>query len=222
MSLTGEEDGDRNGKIGLLRLDNFDTWIEKVKDYILALDHDDAYGIWEAYIWQPEDPANPGDDPANKDYQDANTAPARKLRHLHNKAFAFIRRHLNEAMFQLSVGLSTSVPLLLRKLRDQNNDGGATDRSALRAEFDNIKLEDYDDMNLYICGFNNMVSKMKYFKIKSVEDDEDVLFRFNEGIPAAYDQVKLVVAAQEMNLLTAQKFYLGQAKRDESLPGTFN
>ena len=51
MSLSAGE-----AKIGDLRADNFDTWIEKVKDYIFALDHDDAVGIWTAYMWQAPEP----------------------------------------------------------------------------------------------------------------------------------------------------------------------
>ena len=177
--------------------------------------------MWLAFMWQPADPANPGNDPADKDYQNAgNSASAKKLRLLHNKTFAFIRRNLSDSMFELSREVSTSVPKLLRRLREVTNDGSATDRSALRAEYDAMKLDDYDNMQLYIAGFNNLVTKMRFYKIKSVEDAEDVLFRFNEGMPAAYKDIQLVIAAQNMNLLEAQRFYLQRAKLDDSLPGT--
>ena len=219
--MSSNDDERATGKIGYLTTENFDIWIEKVKDYILALDHDDAMEMWLACMWQPADPANPGNDPADKDYQNAgNSASAKKLRLLHNKTFAFIRRNLSDSMFELSREVSTSVPKLLRKLREVTNDGSATDRSALRAEYDAMKLDDFDNMQLYIAGFNNLVTKMRFYKIKSVEDAEDVLFRFNEGMPEAYKDIQLVIAAQNMNLTQAQRFYLQRAKLDDSLPGT--
>lgn len=229
MSLSAGE-----AKIGDLRADNFDTWIEKVKDYIFALDHDDAVGIWTAYMWQAPEPGavveeedegdEPAGDPAEHDYQAANNAGTKKLRLLHNKTFAFIRRNLGDNMFEVSRSAArhNSVPKLLRALRDSVNDGGVIDRSTLRKQFNTIKLEDYDNMELYIAGFNNLVTKMKYRKMSSVDDDEDVLFRFNEGIPTAYAQVKLVIAANNKSLLQAQQFYLAQAKLDVTLPGTMS
>ena len=52
MSLSQDKDSD---KIQKLTRSNWPTWIEHVKDFIYALDHDDAVEIWEAYKWkQPE------------------------------------------------------------------------------------------------------------------------------------------------------------------------
>ena len=59
---------------------NYPTWIEKIKDYIMALDHDEAADIWAAFVWVPADPANPGNDPAEHDYLTAANGPAKKLR----------------------------------------------------------------------------------------------------------------------------------------------
>ena len=205
------DDTDKSSGIEKCTVANFDTWIEYVKDYILALDHDDAIGIWDAYMWQP-DPANPGNDPAGFDYQQAGNANQKKLRMLHNKTFAFCRKNLSPAMFEVTRGIETSVPLLLRKLRDQCNDGGPIDRAVLRAEYSAIKLEDYDNMQLYISGFDNLVTKMKYHKIKQVEDDEDVLFQFNMGVPQAYENAKMIASAQNFNLAATQKYYLKRAK----------
>ena len=81
-------------KIAKLTNANWTTWIEWVKDYILALDHDLAPDIWNAYKWTPDPDydlaANnnqPEQDPAESDYdyQVAVNAEKRKLRVQHNK-----------------------------------------------------------------------------------------------------------------------------------------
>ena len=88
MSLSVEDP--EKSRIGALTRDNYTTWIEKVKDYILSLDHDEAAEIWQAFVWtQPEGHNDP--DPAERDYQTAANTQERKLRVQHNKAFRFIR-----------------------------------------------------------------------------------------------------------------------------------
>ena len=72
------EDPDKS-RIGPLTRDNYLTWIEKIKDYILALDHDEAADIWAAFVWTPPERQN-DPDPADSDYQTANNAAERKLR----------------------------------------------------------------------------------------------------------------------------------------------
>ena len=90
MSLTSAEDK-ISYKIEKLSRANFRTWFEKVKDYILALPHDEAPDIWAAVIWE-RDPTQPDvADPADRDYQEASNATQKKLRQIHNKAFQFIR-----------------------------------------------------------------------------------------------------------------------------------
>jgi hypothetical protein len=61
-----------------LHRENWNTWIAKVKDYILALDHDDAADIWMAFEAGPG--AADAADPADKDYQAGTNAAERKLR----------------------------------------------------------------------------------------------------------------------------------------------
>ena len=134
MSLSTEE----TDKLTRLSSTNWTKWIEQVKDYILALDHDDAPDIWRAYIWKPEQQEDEGDaedDPADKDYQDARNPSAKKLRVQHNKAFKYIRKGLTDSFFQTTIGFETNVPKLLRHLRDQWNDGTTSDKARLREEF---------------------------------------------------------------------------------------
>ena len=110
MSLNAEE------KVSIEKLTraNYPTWIEKVKDYILALEHDDAADIWQAFVWV-RDPNNPdAPDPAEHDYQAAANQQARKLRVQHNKAYRFIRNALSPEVFNTTLRLPHNVPKLLR------------------------------------------------------------------------------------------------------------
>ena len=80
-------------KVPKLQRNNYSTWIEHVRDYIHALENDDAADIWRAFIFDPNLPANAGvADPADHDYQAANNAPQRKLRTQHNKAWSVVWR----------------------------------------------------------------------------------------------------------------------------------
>ena len=51
---------------------NYPIWIEKVRDYIMALEHDDAADIWQAFVWVPggpvDDEGDDEEDPADHDY----------------------------------------------------------------------------------------------------------------------------------------------------------
>ena len=52
MSLSHDKDKDYIKK---LTRANWTTWIEYVRDFIYALEHDDAPDIWNAFAWvQPE------------------------------------------------------------------------------------------------------------------------------------------------------------------------
>ena len=53
MSLSADEKEHHQGPALKLHRENWNTWIAKVKDYILALDHDEAADIWRAYEWVP-------------------------------------------------------------------------------------------------------------------------------------------------------------------------
>ena len=136
MSLSYESKENHRGFADLTR-QNWTTWIAHIKDYILALDHEDAADIWQTFIWKPSD--GNMDDPINHDYQRAPNAPAKKLRVHHNKAWQFIRNKLSKAMFQSTLKLDHSVPKLLRHLRrNKYNDGTVSDRSnALRKKSTN-------------------------------------------------------------------------------------
>ena len=94
MSLSYESKENRS--FADLTRQNWTTWIAHIKDYILALDHEDAADIWQQFIWKPTDADN--DDPIDHNYQLAPNASAKKLRVHHNKAYwQFIRNKLSKA-----------------------------------------------------------------------------------------------------------------------------
>ena len=170
MSLSAEErETDSKYRIPLLTRDNFPKWEQLIKDYILALDHDDAADIWTAYKWEPadgvdneaEEEEEEEEDPAERDYQLAVTASDRKLRTKHNMAFKYIRAHLSPAVFDTTMHLPTSVPKLLRHLRSYWNDGSVCDRDKLRTEYQDMRLEQYADMEEFITAFQNKVRVMR-------------------------------------------------------------
>ena len=49
-----------------------------------------------------------------------------------------------------------------------------------------MKLEDHNDMESYITNFKNKVYILKNYQLGMVDDDEDVLFQFNKGLPSAW------------------------------------
>ena len=132
---------------------NFYTWIEHIKDYILQLDHEDAADMYNDYEWI-YNPANvvsdDNPDPGLHDYQTADNAALKKLRTMHNKAYRFIRDHLTEKMFDKTIGHETSVPKLLRLLRESWNDGSPVERDNLRKDFRALRLGQFDDMETFI------------------------------------------------------------------------
>ena len=78
------DDTQHRGPALRLTQENWNTWIAMVKNMILAIDHDEAAHIWQAYDCRTA----VGDvDPAELDYQIATNAAERKLRMAHNKAF---------------------------------------------------------------------------------------------------------------------------------------
>ena len=198
---------------------NYPTWIEKIKDYIMALDHDEAADIWAAFVWVPADPANPGNDPAEHDYLTAANGPAKKLRVQHNKAFKFIRNSLSSEVFDTTIGQPHSVPKLLRHLRNYWNDGSVMDRDSLRMEFLKMKLDKYDDFDAYVTAFKNAVRTLKMYKVGLVRDDEDVCFQFNKGMPQAWSTYKGISSGQQHSFEQAVSYYRKMAKSDSSLPG---
>ena len=210
-------ESDREGLRIKMTRDNYLTWKELIKDFILALDHDDAADIWQAFIWV----ASPGDqdDPADKDYQDATNAPAKKLRVQHNKAFKFIRSSLSRPVFDTTVGVETSVPKLLRHLRAYWNDGTVTDRDSLRMDYLGLQLDNFDDFEAYTTAFKNQVRTMREHKLGMVHADEDVLFQFNKSLPPAWSVHKGISTATGHTFLQALSYYRNMAKSDSSLPG---
>ena len=208
MSLSHDKD---NHYIPKLTRANWTTWIEYVRDYIYALDADDAPDIWNAFKWvQPE--GGQEADPADKDYQQATNANAKKLRMAHNKAYRFIRQHLSADVFEKIKGQEVNVPKLVRFLRNYWFDGSVSDRNRMRLEFLALRLGDYADMDLYIDTFKAQAMMCRGAKIGMAQTDDDVLFRLNESLPAAWEQYKAIVSASKMSLEDACSFYLKTAR----------
>ena len=208
---------------------NWSTWIERIKDYILALDHDEAADIWNAYEWEPpahnvagaeDDSEEEEADPGLRNYQRAANAQERRLRVQHNKAYKYIRNSLSDEVFERTIGQPASVPQLLRHLRDYVNDGSVIDRATIRDEYQAMKLEDYSSYETYEMAFKNKVIAMRKLKMGLVQEDEDVLHQFNKGLPAAWDMQKSIASAQQMSYEIALAYYLNQAKSNQTLPGT--
>ncbi len=220
MSLSVDErDADSKSKIPLFTRDNWTKWEQLIKDYILALDHDEAADIWTAYKWVP---ADGGDDPADRDYQAAANAADRKLRVKHNNAFKYIRAHLSPAVFDTTMHLPTSVPMLLRHLRRYWNDGSVCDRDKLRTEYQDMRLQQYADMEKFVTAFTNMVRVMRNHNLGLVSNDDDVLYQFNKSLPRAWELHKSIVEAMPgaPSFETATAYYIKKARDDPSLPGS--
>ena len=83
----------KSNRMQLLTRANYQSWMAMVRDYIYAIDHDDAHILWDNFVWVRQNAEEP--DPIAHDFQAATTAPTRRLRVLHNKAWAFIRRNLS-------------------------------------------------------------------------------------------------------------------------------
>jgi hypothetical protein len=217
MSLNADNTDQRGPALKLHR-ENWNTWIAKIKDYILALDHDEAADMWLAYEWVA---GNDGDaDPADHDYQTATSAPTRKLQTQHNKAYMFIRKTLSDELFDTTLQLPSSVPKLLRHLHKiVVSDGTVSDRARLRNEYQELTLEDSNDMQAYITVFKNKVHTLRDLKLGLVADDDDVLHQFNKGLPSAWKNHTSIVSAMQMDFNKAVAYYLKTAKDDSSLPG---
>ena len=236
MSANGEAEDEKG--MPLLTRDNYLLWIEKVRDYIYTLDHDDAIDIWRAFEWvnpgptpdptwiQPRNQPNAVApminpvDPADHDYQAATDADTRKLRTQHNKAFKFIRKYLSADIFETTIGLPVSVPKLLRHLRNYWNDDSVANKVRIRQEFQAMNLDDYQTMENYITAFKNKVRILKNYRLGLVDTDDEILYQFNRGLPRAWDMYKSIVTAQQMVLDKALAYYLQIARDNETLPGT--
>ena len=214
MSLSAEE---RQKGIQPLTKDNYLVWIEMIKDYILALDCEDAEDMWEAFEWdrgaaveaaiavraaagaeaEVEAIVDPAD--AFSALPSGNQAQ-RKLKHQHAKAFAYIRRSLSPPIFEKTLGHRTNVPKLLRKLKNCWSDNTTQDRDRMRTQFDSMRLSDFADMDAFITGFNNHVRVMRNHDMGLVARDEDVLFAFNKALPSAWNLQKEVSSAASHDL----------------------
>ena len=220
MNLSADNEKEHRATLLLTRM-NWSTWNAKVKDYILALDHDDAADMWQAYEWKrtADNVADP--DPADHDYQTCTNAAERKLRVQHNKAYKFIRSALTNEIFDTTLQLPTSVPKLLRHLHRQVvSDGTVSDRDRLRTEYQELTLEGSSDMQTYITAFKNMVHTLRDLKLGLVAEDGDVLHQFNKGLPSSWGNHKSIVSGLQLNFAAASAYYLKQAKDDATLPGS--
>ena len=146
--MNPSDDAPRGPRMEKLTRDNHETRFAKIGDYICALDHDEAPDIWAAYKWGEYGTTPPADanDPAKRDYEIANNKDERHLRRVHNQAWAHIRLHLSDAIFQKTIELKhQKVAMLLRFLRQDWHDNSTEDREHLRTEYGSMRLEDYGD-----------------------------------------------------------------------------
>ena len=183
---------------------NYQTWQARVKDYILALDDDNAATMWEDYEWKGD---NEEDDPISKNWQEAPNQQARKTRRVHNQAFAYIRRHLSDEIFKTTLQLKTSVPVLLRHIRNYWHDHSPIDRAHLRAKLEATKLSQFKTMEQYITEYKMLVAECREFNIGIVKNDEDALYQFEAGLPSAWQTNKTIRLAQNLDLEKALNFY---------------
>ena len=208
-----------------------------VKDYILAMDCDNAEDMWDAVEWDREAAVLAAEVAAAQAGGDAVPAPVvdpadeynalpvgnaaqRKLKQQHAKAFAYIRRSLSPPIFEKTLGHRTNVPKLLRMLKNCWSDNTTQDRDRMRTQFDSMRLSDFSDMDAFITAFNNHVRVMRNHDMGLVARDEDVLFAFNKALPSAWNLQKEVSSAASHGLNQAQNYYLKAAVKDESLPGS--
>ena len=209
-------------KMVMLKRANYRTWIVQAKDYILAIDHDDAVTMWEIYEWTQA--AHPGDpDPINFDFQAVTNTAQRKLRVLHNKAFMFFRQHLSPPIFNTTLRLPTSVPVLLRHLRTYWHAHSPLDRAALTNEYRAMKLSHYEDMQAYVSSFENMVFTLREYGIGGARDDEDIIYQFEWGLPDAWAD-KISIRSGHVPAHTADQafaWYCQEARshRNTKMPG---
>ena len=189
MSLSAEE---RQKGIQPLTKDNYLVWSEMIKDYILAMDCDNAEDMLDAIEWDYDatlnaahaaaalagDGAGPAPvvDPADAyNVLPSGNAAQRKFKQQHAKAFACIRRSLSPHIFKKTLGHRTNVPKLLRMLKNCWSDNTTQDRDRMCTQF----------MDTFITTFNNQVRVVRNHDMGLVACDEDVLFAFIKALSSA-------------------------------------
>ena len=75
-------------------------------------------------------------------------------------------------------------------------------------------------MDLYIDAFKAKAKICRGANIGMAQTDDDMLFRLNESLPAAWEQYRAIVSASQMSLEDACSFYLKTARENGALPGT--
>jgi hypothetical protein len=167
MSRNAENDNNRQ-QLKLDRL-NWPTWSAKTKDYILALDHDDATEIWTAYEWK-RTAANQDDiDPAEFDYQEGAGAAMIKLRDQHNMAFRYIMETLDAELYDTTLQLPFSVPKLLRHLHRQVvSDETVSDRDSMQTQYQSLSLDNCSDKSALVTQFRSLISSKRGLRLASL------------------------------------------------------
>ena len=198
----------------LLDKTNYLIWIDHVRDYLLEKDFYDAY---EASELTGEEEADE-DDEDSFNYADRepamNTVKARA-------AWAYIRKHLSEDMYRKSQQVEFgNCASLLRMLRLNWHADSPYDRNTLSEQYFSMKLGDYSDFEAYKDAFEHQVSLLEKYKVAAVGEDEDKLFRFQKGLPKAYDEHTNIVLARGLTFTQALSYYSTIAKRYPELPGS--
>ena len=192
--------------------DNYQTWINHVKDYLNETECMAAFDASELTGDEVKDDKVPG----SFDYVEPDHS-TKKMK----TAWHYVRKHLSDEVYgktlQVTFGNLTE---LLRLLRLEWHDQGTMDRANLRDIYNNFKLEDYSDFDAYKLAFTNHVQIMKKYQVGCLGNDEDILYKFQQGLPDAWDTHSNTVLAQGLKLDAAMSYYKMVAKRYSNLPGS--
>ena len=218
-----DHDDDKSSRQGMAVLSkaNYVTWMAQVEDHIGAIDHEDAMTIWDDFMWKKDPDDDDDEDPIDRDWQLANSAPTKKRRLMHNKLWSHLRKHLDTEMFQSSLRVKTkSVPLLLRHIRDKWHKHSPADRAKLKDKLNAMKVSDYANMELYGESFMTLIEIMRNYDIGMANSEEDCIYAFEQGIPVEWDTYKAIRRANFDNLKGTIDHYVAVSKSNPNLIGS--
>ena len=198
---------------------NWDVWSEHMKDFIYSKIHGDAAAMFDAAGWDLTDMlVDDGNgnmvqaaDPADFDYNNVTGGSAaaiklkKDLKQEHYTTMAFIKRHLPAGAVTQVATKKLNVPQALRFLRKRfKNDGTVDGRNSLRKMYEAIMLEQFNTVEDFFIAFEALLEDMR--KYEMARSDEDNLFRFNEAMGHAWQDVVRVMTSQGKNLQQTAAF----------------
>ena len=180
-------------KFEKLTSNNYELWINHVRDHLLAEELNEVYTCSELEVGAA------GDTLTIPAAAAARSAFNKKI----CKLWAFLRMHLSEEIYRKTldpneVTFGDNVALL-RYLRKNWHNNSVYDRASIREEFKELSLETCKDMGEFIMQFKTQRALMDKFNIGLLAADEDALFAFHERLPVAYKDKQLHVMANNMS-----------------------